>query len=209
MMHASGMIGREIRGGRTLAIAALLATISTACGGSILPQGGATDLTGPWQAEPYAVAQPLMAEAELLCRDGIGAMVGPDNVLVVVDARGGGILVLTFAGQKSSSICELLASSSGNLSTSGGTGRESDQALQEPAPNELRMDGVSNSGARSTIAGQAGAMIAAVEVVVPGGPRVRASLGRDGWFTAWWPTDETDVQVNGYDSAGTLVGSAR
>jgi hypothetical protein len=39
-----------------------------ACGG-LLPEGGATDLSGPWHSEPFAVAaEPIHGEAERRCR---------------------------------------------------------------------------------------------------------------------------------------------
>jgi hypothetical protein len=40
----------------------------------------------------------------------------------------------------------------------------------------------------------------------PGPPsRIRASVNR-GWYAAWWPGSDTQVQVRGYDAGWNLVG---
>ena len=79
----------------------------------------------------------------------------------------------------------------------------------------MRSRGISTTNAAGGIqatyvVGVAGPAVAAVDVVIPGGPRVRASLA-NGWFAAWWPGNfvnmPPNVTINGYDAAGNLVGS--
>jgi hypothetical protein len=59
------------------------------------------------------------------------------------------------------------------------------------------------------VTGQAGAAIAAVRIRTPSGLDVGASIGPDGWYTAWWPTEEMVVEIRGLDANGTVVDTAQ
>jgi hypothetical protein len=208
MMHP--LIMRRLRLSGFLATAALLAI---GCAG-LLPGGGATDLGGPWRAEPFSVDPAIVAEAERQCRVQFGPMVKPDSSLAVVDARGDGLLIVAFAGRSSSALCEIAVREDGELIVQGAGAMESADPLPAIGPAEIRTDGVNSSGpgpagSRSSVTGQAGLQIQSLEIVTPSGLRLQPSIGRDGWFAAWWPTGEMDVEVNGYDASGALAGSSR
>jgi hypothetical protein len=205
MMHPVGM--RRRRSGPLLPA---IAVVAAGCA-SLLPGGGRTDLGGPWLAEPFAVDQSIVATAEQMCRRQSGPVVKADSTLAVVDARGDGRLIIAFAGRTSSALCEIEAGPDGEMHVQGAGGMESTEPLPALGPTEVRTDGVTGSesgpgGSRSSVTGQAGPHVATLVVVTRSGLRIRPSLGRDGWFAAWWPTLEMEVVVEGYDASGALVG---
>ncbi|HEU4921384.1 MAG TPA: hypothetical protein VFT20_16730, partial [Candidatus Limnocylindrales bacterium] len=109
--------------------------------------------------------------------------------------------------------CDLEVGPDGELLVQGAGGMQSTESLPVLGPTEIRADGVTGSetgpgGSRSSVTGQAGPVIASLAVVTPSGLRIRPSLGREGWFAAWWPTLEMEVVVEGYDASGALVGKA-
>ena len=55
--------------------------------------------------------------------------------------------------------------------------------------------------------GRVGAGSQAVEIVLPSGVSMSASLGR-GLFAAWWPGEGNSIVARGYDAAGRLISSA-
>ena len=60
------------------------------------------------------------------------------------------------------------------------------------------------TSSRTVAVGQAPAGIAAVDLVLAGRSRVRASVS-NGWFSAWWPTDEAIISVVTLDSTGHVI----
>ena len=207
MMHPVGM--RRRRSGPLLPA---IAVVAAGCA-SLLPGGGRTDLGGPWVPEPFAVDQSIVATAEQECRRPAIDAVKADSTLAVVDARGGDRLIVALAGRTSSAMCDLEAGPDGELLVQGAGGMESTEPLPAPGPTEIRTDGVNRAGpdvqgSHSSVTGQAGPLVASLVVVTPSGLRIRPSIGRDGWFAAWWPTAEMEVVVEGYDASGALVGRA-
>jgi hypothetical protein len=187
------------------------AALSAGCAG-LLPQSGTTNLGGPWRPEPFAVADTILLDAERACRRDLGGMVRPDNTFVVADARGDGVLLVAFAGPASAAMCEFGVSEDGKLHARGGGSSESSDPWPRLGPTDVETQGVgiSDDGVvqRSSTTGRAGALVARVEIVTPAGLRLRASLGRDGWFAAWWPAGDEQIVVEAYDASGALVGSS-
>jgi hypothetical protein len=173
------------------------------------------DLAEPWQAEPFAIDQATLAAASEACRHGQAAQMGGPALppLVAVDARGADTVIVAFAGAGRSADCTMVRSPDGQFQMVGGG---SGTGMDQHQPSGSR--DVASSGWGSTsfglggkpatyMIGRAGAEIAKVEIVVPPGQRIRASLSSTGWFAAWWPGDSTNARlsINGYDAFGTLV----
>jgi hypothetical protein len=199
---------------RGLLALALVATVSAACDDSeqVTPQP-VHDLAEPWQAVPFDLDQATLAAAVAACRD----VMGPGQVLpplVVVDARGGNTVIVAYGQGGNTADCSVVRDGSGRFTSMGGSAGSS---IGEPpiGQAEVRSRGMSSTsvagGIQATyVVGVAGPAVAAVDVLIPGGPRVRASLA-NGWFAAWWPGDFVNkpqpITINGYDDAGNLIGS--
>jgi len=206
------MVGRTIL--RGLLALALVAGVSAACDDSeAVSPPPIHDLAEPWQAVPFDLDQATLAAAVAACRD----VVGPGQVLpplVVVDARGANTVIVAYGQGGNTADCSVVRDGSGRFTSMGGSAGSS---MGEPPIGraEVRSRGISTTNAAGGIqatyvVGVAGPAVAAVDVVIPGGPRVRASLA-NGWFAAWWPGNfvnmPPNVTINGYDAAGNLVGS--
>ena len=197
----------------------LLLLIVGACGDAEISQAPTAipDLSGPWQAQPFPVDPAIIAAAEQLCRDPTALVVPAGTPLVLVDARGGGRLLMLFAGPGVSGECMVLRDRAGRLNPDGGG---SSIGEIEPAlgPNEMVFHGASTqSGSAgpndpnlpiSYATGRVGPAIQGVEIVLPGGISMRASLAR-GSFAAWWPGEGNSIVARGYDAGGRLVSSAQ
>jgi len=171
------------------------------------------DLAEPWQPVPFDLDPTTLAAAVAACRN----LVGPGQVLpplAVVDARGGDTVIVAYGLGGNTADCTVVRDDSGRFSSMSGSAGSS---MGEPpiGQREVRSRGMSGTSAgggiqATYVVGVAGPAIAAVELVIPGGPRVRASLA-NGWFAAWWPGDFVNkpqpITINGYDAAGNLVGS--
>ncbi len=64
---------------------------------------------------------------------------------------------------------------------------------------QMAFDGATSS--RTVAVGQAPVGVAAVDLVLTGRGRVRAGVN-NGWFIAWWPTDEAVTSVVTLDARG-------
>ena len=203
------------RGRRTVAhlrVAALIAVALAGCdstgtpGPHVLP---IRDPSIPWQAEPFAVAAPLLAAAIASCQQGgIPAEARP----VLADARGEDRIVVVFesADRKTNGSCLTLHSSAGTWqSTSSGVMRGS-EAPPLPAAGRIEMPSIGTEGGetingltgltRTTAIGRAGTGVAGVQLIVAGRP-VAASIG-NGWFAAWWPTGDRVLQLTALGADG-------
>lgn len=173
-----------------------------------LALAGIAQLRGPWNAVPFRVPPGIAAAADVACRRDIPD--GPRNVqLVVLDARGGGVLQAWFAGpNKAALACYDLGLQEDGTIVPGGAGMSTNGggAPEEPLlENEIRvMDragvGGANGGvASSFMAGRVGAAIAVVIIEAPGFPAIRATVS-NGWFGAWrkagWPKGTAIVGLN-------------
>jgi hypothetical protein len=207
------MMGRTILQG--LLALGLVASVCAACDDSeaVSPPPPIHDLAEPWQAVPFDLDQATLAAAVAACRD----VMGPGQVLpplVVVDARGANTVIVAYGQGGNTADCSVVRDGSGRFTSMGGSAGSSNG---EPpiGQAEVRSRGISTTNAAggfqaTYVVGVAGPVVAAVDVVIPGGPRVRASLA-NGWFVAWWPGNfankPQNVTINGYDAAGNLVGS--
>lgn len=212
MMHPWAMAGRTIL--RVILALALVGGVAAACDDSeaVTPQQ-IHDLAEPWQAVPFDLDPATVAAAVAACRDVMGRG-QPLPPLVVVDARGANMVIVAYGLGGNTADCSVVRDGSGRFSSMGGS---SGMTMGEPpiGQGEVRSRGMSTTsgdgGIQATyVVGAAGPAVAAVEVVIPGGPRVRASLA-NGWFAAWWPGDfvnkPQNITINGFDAAGNLVGS--
>jgi hypothetical protein len=205
------MVGRTILRG---VLALVIALAATGCDESEQATPSPShDLAEPWQPVPFDLDPVTLAAAVAACRDvmGQGQALPP---LVVVDARGGNTAIVAYAQGGNTADCSVVRDGSGRFTSMGGS---AGMTMGEPpiGQREIRSRGMSSTsvpgGIQATyVVGVAGPAIAAVEVVIPGGPRVRASLA-NGWFAAWWPGDfvnlPRNVTINGYDGSGNLIAS--
>jgi hypothetical protein len=205
------MVGRTILRG-VLALVIALAAVGCDDSEDVTPPQ-VHDLAEPWQAVPFDLDPATLAAAVAACRN----VMGPGQALpplVVVDARGANTVIVAYGLGGNTADCSVVRDDSGRFSSMGGS---AGSTMGEPpiGQGEVRSRGMSTTsvggGIQATyVVGVAGPAVAAVEVVIPGGPRVRASLA-NGWFAAWWPGDFVNkpqpITINGYDGSGNLIGS--
>jgi hypothetical protein len=205
------MVGRTILRG---VLALVIALAAVGCDDSeAVPPPQVHDLAEPWQAVPFDLHPATLAAAVAECRN----VMGPGKALpplVVVDARGANTVIVAYGLGGNTADCSVVRDDSGRFSSMGGS---AGSTMGEPpiGQGEVRSRGMSTTsvggGIQATyVVGVAGPAVAAVEVVIPGGPRVWASLA-NGWFAAWWPGDFVNkpqpITINGYDGSGNLIGS--
>jgi hypothetical protein len=155
------------------------------------PAGVAAQVFGPWRAVPFPLPGLLIERLVASCRS--QQVTFPAGVdLVVVDARGAGVAQLYFAGANGSlAACyDNRILPSGQIEAAGGGSTTTDTApLPAMAPTGLQITDYSSTGdppTRTYVSGRAGAGISAVQVVLPDGAIVQATL-RGGWYAAWIP----------------------
>jgi hypothetical protein len=185
------------------ALALLLVGCGETCE-SELAVAGATELAGPYLAEPYrAFDHAILGKVEDEC----AALNADERLeLVLADGRGGGRLLLVYDGpNKSSAECVATIEANGNVLAEGSGSSSGGQDL--PGPREVRPMSGGSSGAPnawSYLHGVVGSGIARVVIELPNGERITASSS-GGRFAAWWPTQDMSVRILGYDSAGNQV----
>lgn len=197
----------------------LLLIVVGACGEDKISQAPTAipDLSAPWQPQPFAIDPAIIAAAERLCRDPTIVVVPAGTPFVLVDARGGNRLLLLFSGPGKSGECLVTRDRTGRLTPDGG-GSSIGEVQPALGPNEMVLSGVGTQSTTggpnepnlsiSYTTGRVGAGIQAVEIVLPSGVSMRASLDR-GLFAAWWPGEGTSIVARGYDAAGRLISSAQ
>jgi hypothetical protein len=168
-------------------------------------------LEEPWQAQPFAIDQTVVANADRACRE----FDRPPGVsLAVVDARGGSTVLLVYARAGAEADCLVSIGPNGATQSMGG-GSSSGGFEAGPGPGEVTvLTSGSNStdlpsNTKSTVIGRAGAGVARVEVRLANDEAITASLGPTGWFAAWWPSESGYLSIAGYDGVGTVTGTTR
>lgn len=167
------------------------------------------NLMAAWQPVPFGVAPATITEAERVC-SGVD-IPRRELPLVAVDARGGTLLFLVYAGPAAESDCILQFDEARATGEAGGSS-SSAEAIVPPAPGEVS---VFNSGigggfenlAYTSLVGLFGPGVGRVEIVTTSGRRLDASLGPTGWFAAWWPGDDEYAGVAAYDAMGSRTGT--
>lgn len=180
------------------------------------------DLTGPWQRFP-SLLDPVMRERVAdACRREIE--LAPGSIPAVIDARGAGVVTVRMTGARAGSCDALEITPAGDVTGAGGGWGQSD-----PERLPMRADGTLDHIQRGQIGGgglkvegwsvygRAGLAVASVEVSLPGGQTVIATL-EEGWFSAWWPAIVPNEQIGidpfppvvirGFAADGTMLDSA-
>jgi hypothetical protein len=216
---------------RQMAAGSMALTFGLAgCGSDPLPSDAANEappllsasmemLAGPWQATPFSIDPRLWAEADRACRNS-GMDPFPNVMLVVIDARGEGVLQAQFAGLPgSTATCmDMTVHADGSVEALGGGGTAFGAAFRPLQQFELQVDGMSGNGGDGMgpgaggpgsvqVSGRAGPGIAQVRIIAPGQPPIVASL-ENGWFLAWWHGSFEPVAVVGLDTLGNQVAEA-
>jgi hypothetical protein len=197
-----------------------------ACGGEAPPAAiqpgpaSLVQLTGPWQAEPFALDPVLRSRVEQTCRRDMERR--PESVAALVDVRGASVAIVRMVGPGAGMCDALQVLPSGEVTGAGG-GWTAGDAEQLPAIGvaELADPQVGSVGGGElkvqgfSVVGRAGGQIAAVVIEPAGIPPILATL-ENGWFAGWWPTImppnqqgnpdlAPNVLVRGYDAAGALL----
>jgi hypothetical protein len=200
--------------------------LAAACGGEdtpvVIQPGPASlaQLTGPWQAEPFALDPALWSRVEQTCRRDMERR--PESVAAVVDVRGASVAIVRMVGPGAGMCDTLHVLPSGEVTGAGGGWTAGDaEQLRAIGVAELADPEVGSVGGGDlkvqgfSVVGRAGGQIAAVVIEPAGIPPILATL-QNGWFAGWWPTIvppnqfvdpalAPDVVVRGYDAAGVLV----
>lgn len=190
---------------------------------------GGSGLRGAWQAEPLPLDAALLEAVDRECRDALQELIGPEFRLLVVDARGEGLLQAVFGDPLGRvATCEGIAVQPDGTVRSAGSGLMT-AAGQDPARQPARFELLNGGGMgiveggglavarpgqrpydRSDIIrwitfGTAGPGISSVVVDLPVGVRVTASLANGG-YVAWWPgVWPLGTIVRGLDGQGAIV----
>lgn len=193
------------------ALTLVAAIAMSACRGETATPPASHDLSEAWQAEPFAPAPAIVSQAELACKN--LDVIPSTTPMVAMDARGANIVLIVLAGVGKEADCLEVRGLNGRFDAAS-TSSLSEFDAETVASTEVTVfsDAIATVGPNAdSVAyafGQAGTGIRVVELVTGAGVRVRASLSEHGWYAAWWPADEPDAQVSGYDAGGALVGSA-
>lgn len=203
---------------------------AAACGGEDAPVAFApapaslAQLTGPWQAQPFALDPVLRSRVEQTCRTDMERQ--PGSVAALVDVRGAGVAVVRMVGPGAGMCDALQIQPTGDVIGAGG-GWTAGNVEQLPAiglaeladaqygaigGGELKVQGWS-------VIGRAGPEIASVIIEPDGVPPIVATL-ENGFFAGWWPANvpldqlgnqalAPRVVIRGYDAAGTLLDEAQ
>jgi hypothetical protein len=207
MMNPRVAAGRTVLPG--MLVLAMAVAVLTACGESVNP-APSHDLAEPWQAVPFDLDAATLAAAIDGCRPYANSQVLPP--LAMFDARGANTVIVAFAQGGNTANCTVVGDEAGRFSTTTAIARfPSGEPLLGSRELRPRDNGptVAGVGEATYLLGIAGLEIAAVEIVIPSGKRVKASLA-NGWFAAWWPgrpKTQSDPTINGYDASGNLAAS--
>jgi hypothetical protein len=189
-------------------VAAVIATGS--CGTGETAEPTAQAVMGVWQARPIGrLDEGLASTAEAQCRARMPEAAGLPVALH--DQRGDGLDTVLFADARSKATCQVVRGLSGTIAWAAGGGTTV-PAIEEPALDDIMIDGMGSSSASSTgtvsdISGRVGAAIATVRILLDDGRQITATT-EDGWFYAWWPGESVAISLIGDDPAGRGVVSA-
>ena len=181
--------------------------VSAACGSDGSSQAGAlaAAIAGPWQPVPFALPGPMIESVDRACRGGFDEF--PQHAqLMVIDSRGAGHVEAQYAAPNGDDAsCTATIDATGRVEWGGGGSSSNGQEWLVLPALGLEALGGYGSGEASATTGRAGTGIAQVVIVMPGQPRVTASLA-NGWFLAWWPGAwPPGTKVVGLDSLGQPV----
>jgi hypothetical protein len=176
----------------------VVAALVSGCG-AFRQAGPADDLRG-WSAAPLPIDARLATEAlkSSVCRAGEDA--GPVNI-VLQDRRTAQSAAFLVAGQGWSGSC-LITVANGN--GSGGSRSAPLPALDGALAVDERSSGGVGSGTATLVGGRAADAVVAVQVVLPSGQVVTASVSGGHWL-AWWPGDVQAVQIVALDANGGIL----
>ena len=181
-----------------------------------LPAGLVAELVGPWQPRPVELDLDAIRPMNAQCL--AFHLFAPSVSLVVVDARGGGRVILHYAGDDGhEGTCEATVQADGSamVAPSGNTVWPQDIEVVPLGDQELRVpSGFGSPGSADPddlwwgAVGQAGAGIEQVIVEVPSQPSaVLASLD-NGWFVFWTPLRPREqYRIVGLNAAGEEIAS--
>jgi hypothetical protein len=120
-------------------------------------------------------------------------------------------VVFSGPGGQGECMLEFAADGAPRIKLAGGSPGKLDPA---PAPTEIAVYTASSGIAAGAdgqadafgyVVGRAGDGVAAVDIEVATGERLRATTSSSGWFAAWWPGTSEFQRAMGFDAAGAPI----
>lgn len=180
----------------------------------LVREGTLADVVGPWQQVPFRLPPGATVAADRACRESIGIDFPADAELAVVDARGGRVVQLWYAGPNgaSASCSDVELQADGSWAALGGTGAgHMGNGWPELGATDIVLTDNGSSGrpiTRSYLAGRLGSDIATVRLLLPGQLPLQATVG-NGWWGAWVNGEfPARTVIQGLNAAGEAVGEA-
>ena len=225
MVHPPLMAHRRALAGISALLA--LATLAVGCDEDAGGRGHGPDLESTWMAQPIQVGSEIAGAADRACRANDAGLIPLTSTAVVADVRGGGRIAVVFSGPREQVfLCLLVASNDGTMSWSTGWGGSRHSAEGPLSRGEIRPEepqaagadpassaaggGAADSaggsaGAITTATGRVGRLVAAADLMLASGLRVRATTAA-GWYAAWWPSDDRVAGYQAIDASGQPLG---
>jgi hypothetical protein len=173
------------------------------------------ELWAPWQPNPIPLNVALLRAVDRECR--LSMVPFPAAQLVVVDARGEGLLQAQFAAPNGAeAFCmDMTVDQQGRVHAMGGGSTGGGDAARLLGPLEMESRGGMATGGpgandilRSVTSGRVGQGISSVAILVPGQGQMTAALA-NGWYVAWWPGPwPNGTKVVARDVLGNVVAEA-
>jgi hypothetical protein len=202
-------------------VAVLLATTcATACAGppatpsppaSASAGGSIEDIGRAWSDVPSDLAPSVRASAEGACREQAPDAIPAGSPLALADSRGGARVILVFAPPGPAVSCDAKINADRSWTAVVHPGTEAPPAAERQATvgvlasaSDIRPIGSPKE--RTTLFGRSGLGVVSVDVLLEDSV-VRATTA-NGWFVAWWPTDEDTIAIQARDRAGQPLESA-
>jgi hypothetical protein len=190
-----------------LIILALSVTVACETAVQVVPGGGGGALIGPWQAEPFPIAGPLLQAIDQACRGSMQEF-PPQVQVTVIDARGGGRIQAHYTSPDGAeaTCVDMSVDAAGHVEAAGGGGVGFGGQPRPPLQaHELMNAGGMGSNESNVTYGRAGAGINKVVLLMPGHVPVAASFA-NGWYLVWWPGDwPPGTKLVGLDVLGQQV----
>jgi hypothetical protein len=208
------------RGARARSLIAVLAVAGSvaACAPASATQpppaasaGSVADLGRAWSEAPSTLSSGVLASAEGACREQAPEAIPAGSPLALADSRGGARVILVFAPPGAAVSCDAKINADRSWTAVVRPGidgpppgaRQATVALVASA-SDIRPIGAPVE--RTTLFGRTGPGVDAVDVLLEASV-VRATTA-NGWFVAWWPSDDDPVAIQARDAAGLPLESA-
>jgi hypothetical protein len=204
-MHAGTVERRSSLFGPTLVVAMFTALAGCGAEAERPTAEPSHDLGEPWQSHPFAIAREIVDEALQACRTIAPEGIAPNALIVLVDVRGANRIDLLLAapGGRTTRRCTAVRSPAGTFDV---TAAATDDQFGPAEPGKVLVGSFTTAASigpdgivaeTGYINGVAGLGVERVDVILARGDTIEAATA-NGWFSAWWPSGESDVLVQAF-----------